>query len=163
MEEYVPDPKAYAFAWWRNPDNGKMFIAQVYKVTNGWMLKTGRGPKRLVDSGLFQNSKALIKFVRKKASEVCPDQDPMRSTLGKIKNRDPLSVIPECYEPAGEAVDGPGGRGLLACVSCPYRLKCGEPPIHQGESKPVQEEPEAVFIARLKKKLKAKYGAGYGR
>lgn len=162
MTVFVPDPMAYAYAWWRNPDNGKRFFALVYKTATGWRLKTGRKPQGLVDSGVFRNSKALVKFVAKKAEEVCPGTVPVATTLVKLHNRDPLSVIPDCYEPAGVVVTDPGGRGLPACVSCPYRLKCGEPPIHSEEVAPLQEEPEEVFIARLKQKLKAKYGAGYG-
>lgn len=161
MSEYVPDPHAYAYAMWSH--GGKRFIAEVYKQEQGWRLKTGRG-KRMVDSGTFVNSKSLIKFVAVKAADVCPNVDPVVNTLNRIKNRDPSSLIPDCFEHAGVRVEGPGGRGLPACVSCPYRLKCGEPSAYSAEPVPEAEESEEVLFARIQAKLKAgKCGPSNGR
>jgi hypothetical protein len=159
MSDYVPDSHAYAHARWEG--DGKVFVAEVFKTDDGWRLRTGRGT-RMVESGTFVNGKALVKFLDKKAAEVLPGVKPTVSTLSKLKGRDAATLIPECYDSEGVVVSG--GKGFPVCLTCPYRLKCGEPLVHSTLEPELEvEESEDVFIARLRKAIRLKYGDGYGR
>lgn len=164
---YRPDPKAFAEACYV-PPGGSMWRAVVYKTPDGWELKFGRTEKTdgFMPAGTFKNGKALVKFIREKAEErVGKGVKPIYDTLHKLKTSNPLSVVPDCYEPSLAEVmnvtDGQasGGRGLPDCVACPYRSKCGEPSA-QPEIIPAEEvvESEEVFRQRLQQKLKSKYG-----
>lgn len=149
---YTPDPEAFAeVAYQIAPD--RVWVAKVYKSHRGWELKFGGIP-----AGHFQNPKALVKYVRKKALEkVGSDQplfDPIYDSLAKLAKRSAQSLVPDCYVKV-EGSDSMG-KGLPACVACPYRSSCGEPsPTLQTEQ---TQEAEEVFRARLQAKLKAQWG-----
>jgi len=162
---YRPDPKAFAEACYV-PPGGSMWRAVVYKTPDGWELKFGRTEKTdgFMPAGTFKNGKALVKFIREKAEErVGKGVKPIYDTLHKLKTSNPMSVVPDCYEPAlAEVMNieaASGGRGLPDCVACPYRSKCGEPSA-QPEIIPAAEvlESEEVFRQRLQQKLKQRYG-----
>lgn len=157
---FHPDPKAFAEACYAHA--GGIWRAVVYKGDGGWELKFGRTEKTdgFMPAGTFKNGKALVKFIREKAEEkVGKNAKPIHDTLYKLKNSNPLSVVPDCYAPMQDESSAEGGRGLPDCVACPYRSKCGEPSA-QPEIIPAEEvvESEDVFRQRLHQKLKAKYG-----
>lgn len=158
---FRPDPKAFAEACYAVKDG--LWRAVVYKTPDGWELKFGRTQKTdgFMPAGTFKNGKALVKFIREKAEERCgKGAKPIHDTLYKLKNRNPMSVVPDCYEPTPESeAQASTGRGLPECVACPYRSKCGEPSA-QPKIIPADEvqESEELFRQRLQQKLKAKYG-----
>ena len=107
-------------------------------------------------SGTFENSKALIKFIREKAEEKFPGHEPLLDTLSRLQGMSAESVVPECY-----------GRLALdfnfqlegECKSCPYRTDCiafvREPKAEQVEC---ESEPEELFLHRLRGKVADKWG-----
>lgn len=162
-QSIVSDPKASAEVCYSLPD-GTLWEARVYKRAPDdgrpigcWELRLG--PKKTL-AGTFVNGKALIKFIRQKAEEkLGRDATPVFDTLHKIKNRDGRSVVPDCYNPMQDEASDHEGRGFPECVACPYRSQCGEPSAHP-KTIPAEDvkEPEEVFLARLKAKIKARYG-----
>jgi len=109
-------------------------------------------------SGTFRTSKALMKFVREKATERFPDHYPAIDTLDKLKGRTAHSVVPECYDRVAE--ERAGGKGKESCPSCPYRHNCGVPtPEELGLTGPVADdeevqETEEDLMKRVRAKLK---------
>jgi hypothetical protein len=161
--------KPYASVVYPLP-NGGVWKAIVFRTNDGWQLKTvhtrPNSPgivedRKPIDAGMFKTGKALIKFVRQKAKLKCGDAQPTFDNLHKLKTRHPASVVPDCYEPMSKwsLASDSEGRGLPECVACPYRSQCREPPAHL-EILPISEvkEPEEIFLARLKAKIKAQYG-----
>lgn len=101
--------------------------------------------KEFLVSGDFRNGKALVKYIQEAAAKwrlTCPVVD----TLGSLKTRTPVSVVPTCYNV------GPCGRS-----DCIYGPGCSW--LNPGVEKEREENPnkctetEDLFLERLQNKL----------
>lgn len=151
---FIPDSEAFAEVAYRT-SNKTVWCAKVYRSADGWELRFGKTP-----AGQFKNGKALRKYVYQKAEEkLGKNPTPIYDSLHKVNKISPQSVVPDCYEPTSSESAMHGGRGLAACVACPYRSQCSEP---SAQPKIISAEDvtetEDVFLTRLQAKLKAKYG-----
>lgn len=144
-------------------DGGHEYLVRVIRTRDG---KTTADK----DAGTFTNGKALVKFVRRLASERFEDYTPVVDTLDKLKDRIAGSVVPWCYNEAGPN-DKTGGRpddelGKHACPTCPYESTCASvtitnkfvAPIELPASAFSEQEQESLLIERLRKKMREKYG-----
>ena len=160
---FEPDLTAFAEVCYVLPDGG-MWRAVVYRTGDGWELKFGRTQRTdgFIHAGTFKNGKALIKFIREKAAERTGSKDwePIYDTLHNLRNRNVMSVVPDCYVISESSESDSLGRGLPECAGCPYRTSCEEPSAQPVIIPVTQvEETEDVFRHRLAEKLRARYGA----
>lgn len=117
-------------------------------------------------AGSFQNSKALVKYVRncvKHKVGVTTDDElaalRVFSSFHKLDGLTSESVVPDCFDSVEESTKL--GKGLQKCGACPYRVTCGEP-LAQPKTFKVEEVPESEdqFRARLAQKVRMTYGDG---
>lgn len=113
------------------------------------------GSSPITPAGVFQNAKALEKYVRGKIPVWAEGTIPEVDTLDKLsQGRLGDSVVPVCFATVGyNTQDG--------CITCPYSKACGESvQVEEAlqQAVPQLKEPESVLIERLQKKVKEQWG-----
>ncbi len=133
----------------------------------GFQLWYKRG-ERFQKSGTFQNAKALKKYVRETADKKFGGYVPKVDTLDRLRNSSAQSVVPNCFQVEFS-------ENKMKCVTCPYRRKCENPDtlnpyslddvgsLDELEAKYKKKESDEDFRARLKAKVKAKWGDVSGK
>lgn len=111
-------------------------------------------------SALFPDGARLAGYIRQAAQEKFKTLKPVLDTLGRIEHKSAVSVIPDCFQRHAR---------MDRCLKCPYESACfppGETPVFaQGsqfakhwEDAPKDDEPENVFLDRLRKKIEGRWG-----
>lgn len=167
---YVPPQEKDIVAELRYEFDGKEWAAVVTRADigeDGWQLWYQRGD-RWQKSGTFTHGKALVNFLREEATKKFEGYKPAKDTLEQLKNKSAWSVVPDCHHKHSR---------YDKCQTCPYEPSCfpkdAVPPwmTSLGETgfqkeqvaktlEPDWEEPEEVFMKRLKGKVKSQWGMG---
>lgn len=109
---------------------------------------------RFQKSGVFPDGERLVSYIRQAAREKFEGFTPSVDTLDKIKHKSALSVVPECFK---------ASKRMERCEGCPYEEECfrrvpteawgSEFEDESDKPVPTPEEPEEVFMARLRGKV----------
>lgn len=119
--------------------------------------------ERFQKSGLFPDGTKLAAYIRAQAAETFKDSMPCIDTLDKLRFKTAASVVPDCFRTHAR---------MPHCRICPYKGECFEelkgedghinwrPDINTGPEDPPEgaEEPEDVFLKRLRDKVTDKWG-----